>query len=216
MGQADDKLPGRATHAIGELFAAIVLSIAALLTSWAGFQAALWDGEQAAFYTRAGAARIHAGMLAMEGGQSEAVDLFLFTQWLNAFAERETQLQAFYRARFRPDFAKAFEAWMARNPHSDVSAPPTPFAMVDYVPRHAREARAMDAEAQQLFDQGERANQISDSFAQATVILALALFLGGIGQTFKRLGVRLLLNGIGTGACALGAIKLLALPAMSL
>ena len=35
-----------------------MLSAAALLTSWAAFQSALWDGEQAAAYARAGEARV--------------------------------------------------------------------------------------------------------------------------------------------------------------
>lgn len=50
--------------AVSDTLAAIVLSISALLTSWASFQAALWDGEQAAVYTRAGATRVRASLLA--------------------------------------------------------------------------------------------------------------------------------------------------------
>lgn len=50
--------------AVSDTLAAIVLSISALLTSWASFQAALWDGEQAAAYTRAGATRVRASLLA--------------------------------------------------------------------------------------------------------------------------------------------------------
>ena len=47
-------------HAVGrfEIAAAVILSLTALITSWSGYQAELWDGEEAANYTQAGAARV--------------------------------------------------------------------------------------------------------------------------------------------------------------
>jgi hypothetical protein len=202
--------------ALAEIVAAIVLSVAALLTSWAGFQAALWDGEQASHYTEAGAARVKASLLATEQGQGEGVDLMLFTQWLQARARRESQLEAFYRSRFRPEFARAFERWIALDPENHRDAPPTPFALPEYQPRHAAEAREMEARADALFDRGQQDNEISDRFVQSTLVLALALFLGGIGQTFHRTSVRLVLNGLAALACLYGLIQLVALPALSL
>lgn len=207
--------PSPKPSAFVEIVAALVLSIAALLTSWAGFQAALWDGEQAAHYAQAGAARVEAGLLATQRGQGEAADLVLFTQWLDAYAQRETRLQAFYRSRFRPEFARAFEAWRKRDIR-DPGAPATPFAMPDYHPRHAAEAVATEARANALFDRGQRDNQTSDRFVQSTVVLALALFLGGIGQTFQRMRVRLALNGFAALACIWGLFQLVALPVLSL
>ncbi|OHT18645.1 hypothetical protein [Edaphosphingomonas haloaromaticamans] len=201
---------------LAEIIAALVLSVAALLTSWAGFQAALWDGEQAAAYTRAGAARVEASRLAMQNGQLEAVDLFLFSQWLDAVAQEEPRLQAFYHRRFRPAFRPAFDAWIALKPLHNLSAPPTPFAMTDYAMPLRNEAARMEREADRLFSDGERANNISDAFVQATVILALALFLGGIGQTFKRPRVRLALISLAAVACIVGLVQLLQLPALRL
>jgi hypothetical protein len=201
---------------LAEIAAAIVLSVAALLTSWAGFQAALWDGEQAAHYAEAGAARVRAGLLATERGQGQAVDLVLFTQWLDAYAQRETQLELYYRARFRPEFARAFEAWLERKPSDDPHAPPSPFAMAEYRPRHAAEAAAMERRADALFAEGQHDNEVSDRFVQSTVVLALALFLGGIGQTFERTGVRLALSGLAALACIFGLAQLFSLPVLSL
>jgi hypothetical protein len=199
-----------------EIAAALVLSIAALLTSWAGFQAALWDGEQAAHYAEAGAARVKAGQLATEKGQSQAVDLVLFTQWLDAYAARETRLELYYRARFRPEFARAFEIWLKRNASNEAHPPPSPFALPEYRPRHSEEAAAMEAQADALFERGQHDNEVSDRFVQSTVVLALALFLGGIGQTFERTPVRLALSGLAGLACVYGLIQLVSLPALSL
>jgi hypothetical protein len=201
---------------LAEIAAAIVLSVAALLTSWAGFQAALWDGEQAARYTEAGAARVHASLLATERGQAQGVDLVLFTQWLSAYAGKEPGLEKYYRSHFRPEFAHAFETWRARVESGELNPPPSPFSMPDYHPPHAREAAAMEARADELFAAGQRANEISDRFVQSTVVLALALFLAGIGQTFDRTGVRLVLSGLAGIACIYGLIQLYSLPHLSL
>lgn len=199
---------------LAEVATALILSVAALLTSWASYQSALWDGEQAAAYTRAGAARVEAGLLATENGQAEGIDLLLFTQWLDAHARRNRELQTFYRKRFRPEFATAFEAWIARRPNLDPTAPSTPFAMPQYVPRLARQSATLSRRADAIFEQGQRANDISDAFVQATVILALALFLGGIAQTFDHERVRLALSGMAAVACVLGMIQLLRLPVL--
>lgn len=215
MTKADERKAAR-RHLVGELMAAFVLSMATLLTSWAGFQAALWDGEQAAAYTEAGSARVQAGLLETESGQTEAIDLFLFTEWLNAHAAGNTLLENFYRERFRPEFARAFRAWMALDPLDNPNAPLAPFSMRDYVPSHARAAKEANAAADALFARGQKANDISDAFTRATVVLAMALFLGGIGQTFRQYHLQLVLNLLAGAACAFGLVMLTSLPILTL
>lgn len=192
--------------------AALVLSVAAFATSWSGYQAALWDGEQAAHYTEAGAVRVASGRASTQGGQLEAADLFLFSQWLNAQAQDETRLADFYHSRFRPEFRPAFDAWMATHPLKDPAAPATPFLMPQYHSAMFREASGLQKKADELFDQGQRANKISDAFVQATVFLAMALFFGGIGQTFRRPRIKLILIGIAALACVIGIVKMSVLP----
>ena len=67
-----------------EVACAVVLSASALMTSWASYQASLWDGEQAALYSRANAFRIQASQAALEGDAREAIEVNLFTSWLTA------------------------------------------------------------------------------------------------------------------------------------
>jgi hypothetical protein len=212
----DPPMPRDRFSAITDALAAIVLSIAALLTSWASFQAALWDGEQASAYTRAGQARVQASLLATENGQYQAGDLFLFIQWLNAYAGQDRLLQDFYLKRFRPEFRRAFDAWAIRRPMQNSQAPNSPFVMPEYRPDLARQAQAADRHADQLFEQGQRCNDISDSYVGATVVLALALFLGGIGQTFKRPHLTAGLTVLAALACVFGFVRLIALPALPL
>jgi len=215
MTKAEETRSAR-RHFIGELMAALVLSAATLLTSWAGFQAALWDGEQAAAYTQAGAVRVEAGHIETQIGQAEGVDLFLFNSWLNAHVEGRKKLEDFHRERFRPEFAHAFQVWIALDPLNNPNAPPSPFAMKDYIPPHRQAAHDMNAKADALFEKGQQANEISDRFTQATVILAMALFLGGIGQTFRQYHLQLVLNLLAGAACIWGLTMLLWLPALTL
>ena len=202
--------------AITDAVAAIVLSVAALMTSWASYQAALWDGEQASAYTRAGQTRVQASLLSTEDGQYQAGDLFLFTQWLNAYAARDDVLQNFYHERFRPEFRRAFDAWVLLQPMRNPQAPNSPLVMAEYQPKLAQQARAADRRADELFEEGQRCNDISDAYVGATVVLALALFLGGIGQTFDRPHLTAWLTGFGALACIFGFFRLIALPALSL
>lgn len=196
--------------------AAIVLSVAALLTSWASFQSALWDGEQAANYTRAGTARVQASLLATENGQYEAVDLVLFTQWLNAYAGKDQRLQDFYYNRFRPEFRRAFDTWRDQQPMHNARAAHSPFVMKEYAPGLAQKAVAADRRADALFEEGQRCNDISDAYVAATVILALALFLAGIGQSFDRRHLTAALTLLAGLACVFGVIRLISLPTLSL
>jgi hypothetical protein len=199
-----------------EIMAAVVISIAAALTSWVGFQAALWDGEQAAHYAQAGAVRVTATRAATAGGQMETADLLMFQQWLNATAQNETELQDFYRKRFRPEFARAFQAWLDTRPHQNPHAPPTPFAMPQYHLERLAEAEALQKQADALFDRGQRDNDISDRFVRGTVLLAVALFFGGISQTFKSPMVKAALVGIALIICVVSTAQISHLPTLSL
>ena len=199
-----------------EMFAAVVISVAAVLTSWASFQAALWDGEQAAFYAEASAARIASTREATQAAQYGTIDLLMFQQWLSAKAANETRLQDFYRQRFRPEFAVAFNAWLATRPLDDSAAPTTPFALPQYHSERMSEAEAEQKLADELFEKGQKANDISDAFVRTTVLLAIALFFGGIGQTFKSPFVKAVLLGLAVVSCAVSATQLVQLPAQTL
>ncbi len=199
-----------------EVAAAVVISVAAAMTSWVGFQAALWDGEQAAHYTQAGAARVQATSAATAAGQLETGDLLMFQGWLSATAQREPELQAFYRQRFRPEFAGAFEAWLKTEPRTNHAAPPTPFNMPRYHLARLAEAQRLQRQADELFERGQKDNDISDRFVRGTVLLAVALFFGGISQTFKATRVKAALIVVAVIICVISAAQVAHLPTLSL
>ena len=201
---------------IVEVCAAVVISLAAAMTSWVGFQAALWDGEQAAHYAEAGAARVKATSAATEAGQLQTADLLMFQGWLSATAQHEPLLQAFYHQRFRPEFAAAFEAWLLTNPLTNPAAPASPFAMSQYHSPQLVEAQRLQKSADALFNQGQKDNDISDRFVRGTVLLAVALFFGGIAQTFRSTTIKGVLVGMAFLVCVISGLMVAHLPILSL
>ncbi len=218
---ADEALSGRESgdqrfYRRAELLAAILLSIAALLTSYAGFQGELWDGEQAGNYALAEQTRTDASTAEMVAGQHTGVDAMIFTQWLGAYTANNEALAEFYRARFRPDFRTVFEQWIATRPLTNSKAAPTPFHMPGYFDHATADAKSTKRKAEQYFAAGQRANEISDAFGQATVIFALALFMGGIAQTFDTRKTRIILLSLSAICTLIGAVRILGLPAIRL
>jgi hypothetical protein len=211
----EEKRDGR-FYRLTELVAAILLSIAALLTSYAGFQGELWDGEQAANYALAEQTRIDASTDEMITGQHNGVDAMIFTQWLGAYTSNKGELEEFYRNRFRPEFKAIFEQWIATRPLANPKAPPTPFHMPGYLDQSTRDAKATRVKADQYFAAGQRANEISDTYGQATVIFALSLFMGGITQTFDTRKTRILLLSLSAFCTLLGVVRIIGLPAIRL
>lgn len=215
-GEAADRKRSKVFDASLEVATAIVLSFAALVTSWAGYQAGLWDGEQATHYSKANAEHMAATRQSTRAGQLEAVDVMSFAEWANANASGNKALEAFYRARFRPEFRAAFDAWIATRPVENPAAPSSPFVDPKY--RHKAEAQAEETErgAAQLFSEGQRANSISDHYGQGSVFLASALFFGGMCQVFRTPKVRLALLAVAAIACAFGAFRIFTLPTLKL
>lgn len=180
-----------------ELLATILLAIAAVSTAWSSYQSARWSGVQAIDFSRSNAARVESTRASDEAGQLTQVDVLTFTQWVNAYAAKDKLLSDFYFERFRPEFKPAVEAWIATEPLKKADAPPTPFAMPEYV-------LASDAEAEQLLRDAEAAtaearqsNQRSDNYVLAVVLFASALFFAGISTKLSDRRLQLVVLGLG-------------------
>ncbi len=201
---------------MAEIAAAIILSVSSFVSSWAGYQANLWDGEQAAHYTEANSERVSASRFATSAGQYQGADVLLFSQWLDAHAQSNRPLEAYYREQFRPEFARAFDAWIALHPAHNKDAPRSPFGMPDYHSGLMGEADVAGRRADQQFDAGQKANDIGDAFENGAVCLALAMFLCGITQTFETTAIRTVLLTIGALACLVGIARVARLPVLAL
>jgi hypothetical protein len=175
---------------LAEILAILILATATLATAWSGYQSARWGGVQAANYSRAGATRVESSRASAIAGQQMQVDIGLFTNWINAYADGDQKLADFYQARFRDEFNPAFDAWILTDPKNNPDAPKSPFAMPEYSLAKNEEADALEIKAGEYFNAAESANEIADRYVLDTVILASVLFLAGMASQVKAVRVK--------------------------
>ena len=176
-----------------EIFATVLLALAAVATAWSGYQANRWSGEQVKAGSRTNALRIEA---ARAQGLSEAetqVDVATFVQWVDAYAGENELLQDFYETRFRPDFKPAFDAWIATDPFQNPDAPLTPFRLPEYQPASRAAAARLDAAAAASSEEVQRNIQRSANYVLAVVLFAVTLFFAGISTKLHTPHLRIVL-----------------------
>jgi hypothetical protein len=179
-----------------ELASAVLLSLATLATAWSAYQSRQWTGEQSGAYSVGTAARIAENRAAGQAAAQQQIDIATFIQWVDARAQRRNDLAAFYRARFRPEFKPAFDAWLATRPFTNASAPPTPFAMPQYRLAATAEAERLERTAAAASERAKDANQRADNYMLAVVLFASALFFAGISTKLEVRAVRMTMIGL--------------------
>src|SRR4051794_35709893 len=186
-------VPRRSVHERLELVAAVLLAFATVATAWSAFQSAKWGGVQAQSYSAAGAARTESNRAAALAGQQTIIDVQLFTDWLQALNQEQGRVlatpyeptpgtySAFLYERFRDEFRPALDAWLATEPATNADAPPSPFAMDEYVLAESTRSHRLDVKADAAAERAQTANETKDNYVLATVMCASVLFFGGIG-----------------------------------
>ena len=162
----------------------VLLALAAVVTAWCSYQATRWNGEQAKAFSRANAARIESTRASSRADAETQVDVATFTQWVNAYAQDETELADFYYKRFRPEFEPAVEAWVATRPLRNQDAPLTPFAM----PEYQVAARAEAAQATAMMERLLRIASPLGLYAEEYEV-ERARHLGNFPQAFSHLAL---------------------------
>lgn len=180
-----------------EIVATLLLSVAAIATAWSSYQATRWNGDQARAASRTNAIRIDAARAQSLAEAQTEVDVATFIQWVDAHAQENTGLGAFYRKRFRAEFKPAFNAWLARGPFTTPRAPPTPFAMPQYRLAATAEAERLDAEAAVSAEHVARSIQRGSNYVLGVVLFSVSLFFAGISTRIVNPRSRKALLGLG-------------------
>jgi hypothetical protein len=194
--RADDPQGGR----LGafELLVTFLLVVGAVAASWSSYQATRWNGEQAKAAGRTSAIRISAARADNLASAQTEVDVATFIAWIDAEGQGDSELQAFYVARFRPEFKTAFDAWLATDPLHDSTAPKTPFAMTEYKVAAREEAAKLDGEAEASSATVATDIQRSSNYVLSVVLYTIVLLFAGMAgrMTSRRLRV-----GVVVAAC---------------
>ena len=190
--RADNRGPVTARQ---ELLVTVLLVAAAVCTSWSSYQAARWHGEQAMATSKTNAIRIDAARAAARADAETEIDVATFIAWVDADRGGEKGLADFYVARFRPEFETAFDAWVATDPFTDRSAPPTPFAMPEYKIASRAEAETLDAQAEKQAAVVAENIQRASNYVLTVVLYAVVLFFAGMSTKIASRRLRWLMIG---------------------
>jgi hypothetical protein len=180
-----------------ELVATVLLAVATVATAWSGYQSTRWNGEQSKAAARANALRISSAKSAGLANSQTEVDVATFTQWVNAYAQHQTELADFYFKRFRKEFRPAVDAWAATRPLKNPNAPLTPFAMPQYKLAARADSDRLDAEAEVYAAQARRNIQRASNYVLGVVLFASALFFAGMSTKLTSPKLRIAMLSIG-------------------
>jgi hypothetical protein len=180
-----------------EVVATILLALATVGTAWSGYQASRWNGEQAKAAARANAARIESTKAAARADAQTQIDVATFTAWVDAYAQKQTELADFYFKRFRAEFKPAVDAWVATRPLKNPDAPLTPFAMSQYKLAAREESDRLAAEGEALAAKARTDISRSTNYVLAVVLFAAVLFFAGMSTKLREAYLRRLLLGLG-------------------
>ena len=195
-----------------ELAATVLLTLATVGTAWSAYQAREWTGEQSQGYSHATAARIAVNRTSAVANRQVQVDVATFIQWVDARAQGRMRLADFYEARFRAEFKRAFDAWLAAKPLTNEQAPRTPFDMPQYRLAANARADALEATAAAASNSAKDANQRADNYTLAVVLFASALFFAGLSIKLESPASRIVLLGLGAVLFLGTAVWLLTMP----
>ncbi|REJ03994.1 hypothetical protein DY023_16915 [Microbacterium bovistercoris] len=176
MGQIE-KTRVRKKRDVFDVIAVFVLSVTAVLTAWCGFEASKWGGDMSIAFSQASSARVQATAAEGEARDARQYDLTIWTQYVLAEADGNTQLVGYIEQRFTPEFRVAFDAWDA-----DGRVEQGPFVVPEYVPPGTEEAKQLSERADAKFQQALESNQRGDNYTLLTVLFALVLFLTAMSQ----------------------------------
>jgi hypothetical protein len=180
-----------------DIAATLLLAVAAIATAWATYQSSVWRGNQAKAQSASIASRVESTRQADIANRQIQVDVSLFTQWVDAFAQDQLELADFYRERFREEFEPAFEAWVATRPRQNPDAPPSPFAMPEYRLAATAQADQLEEEAAEYGREVQRDIERADSYMLAVVLFAISLFFAALSTKLKSRDMRITLLGLG-------------------
>ena len=181
-----------------EVFVAVLLGVAAVVTAWSSFQSSQLSGRVQANYSEGIRIADEASQAYNTAVANDIRDRSLFLEFAKAAqADDEATAQYVLQTLMSPELAAAVE-WWSEQP--DESGPDSPF--VEENPAWSNEefetAEELDIEAQLRFDEAKRVGGEADDFERLSVILALALFFLGIAGLSRQHRVMLGLAACGT------------------
>ena len=175
---------------VSEIISAFLLSFATVASAWCAYQSSRWSGVQTITFFEANNARSESIRKSNEALQLATIDVGMFTEYVVAYTEDYQQMMDIIMQRFRPELKPAVEAWLTTDPFNNPDAPPSPFAMGEYISISQLESEQLLTISERKFQEAKQANQTSDNYVMLTVMFASVLFFCGISTNFESFPIR--------------------------
>ena len=212
-GRVDDARRKRRWEEVVEIAEVFFLALVAVATAWSGYESAQWNGQQAELYGKALEIRTEAAAADTRGGQILDADASFLNGWLDAEAAGDKEdVAALYVRRFTPEYRAAFKEWLKTDPLHNPDAPPGPAHMPSFRSPELEQAKALNAQATAMFNQGTASGKVGDTYVRYTVLFASVLFLISISQRFKIRQIRLAALGLALALLAFSIVQVAGLP----
>ena len=186
-----------------ELAAAILLGLAAFVAAFTAYQSGRAGGDQSDAQAAASSALVDANFFYNQGNQQLASDNQLFLTLVEAEQRGDADLAAFIENDVMDENLQAAVAYWresdAATPFDDSEDNPYTVEAFDEADRLQGESDAAIAAAAEASDKG-------DAYDLAGVLLAVALFIGGIGTLFRKPILSWWLMGVGAVALIGGTV----------
>jgi hypothetical protein len=195
-----------------EVMVAALMALTTLLAAWSGFQSTKWSGIMAIRFNEAGALRSESLRSSNLAATQRAVDVGLFTRWVDAYADGNQELVEFYEQRFPERLGVAVDAWVATEPLTSPDAPSSPFAMTEYRLEAEEEAEELVERAGAKAAEALRANQNGDNYVLTAVLFASVLLFAGIGSKLASPRVRIAMGALAAVTLVAGAVIVFTMP----
>lgn len=195
-----------------ELVSIVIMSLTAILTAWSGFQGARWTTIQTDTYALATDAQAESVRASNTADEQLSIDLVVFTSWLSERNGGNTDAAQFIYDRFPDRLRVATDAWLELDPFEDPDAPPSPFAMEEYVRPPELRAEELAVSAEEYTLAAQEAAQRANEYVLTTVLFATVLFFASISSKLTGVGNRWGLLSVSILGLIAGAVILLAFP----
>lgn len=164
-----------------EFVAALILSLATLVSAFCGYQASVWNGIFSTESRSATSNRLEAGRQLAIADRQRTSDLIVFLAWFDATVSHDDAVATKVVTRFPAHLNAAFTAWKAKPvPPGEILPDGTPFDEPEYVLSTQALADAAQARAARALAAADRAASHSEQYILTTVLFASVLFLAGI------------------------------------
>ena len=197
MGAGRDSIFEKIEHNWIEIAAAALLALATIMSAWSAYNSAKWHGRGTEYYDSADSARVQSSELLNEMIQDRIIDVIVFTDYMNAVGEGNTEMAEAYRTRMNPRLKVALDAWQKTNPMTSPEAPRTPFQMAEYKDEYLEESKKVAYKANGYGAKAKTAMSNSNNFILLTVLFAGVLFFAGISTKFESKQIKVVMLAFG-------------------